>query len=194
MIYGEFMNPENRKLRYLRRIIGILFLQSAFTFSLLILYSRNDYIKGISTSTLTLIASIVSTSVILFILIKSQHYRSKLPEAHFLVAGFILGSAFFTVAILGEFPYTFNLLFIYCILISVSSLLISSIFSSTYEDALSSMKIGGCVALVISALLIPFGLKTWYGEDYKFVWVFAALVFQTVLTIYIYHDICEFQS
>jgi hypothetical protein len=99
MVYGDFLQSDDPRLHYHRKVLGILALQTVATFGLSVLCARLGLFNNLSSNVLAFAGAAFATIGSLTMLIINSDNRHELPKAHFLLAGFIFGSAFLTVGL-----------------------------------------------------------------------------------------------
>ena len=105
MVYGDFLNSDDQRVTHYRKILGILTLQTGALLLVAALSHRMGLIADLSENMLT-------TAVALFALIGSTtmmilfyEKRTTLPDAHLLLAAFILGIAFSVTSVTASNPF-----------------------------------------------------------------------------------------
>jgi hypothetical protein len=189
MVYGDFLHSDDPRLKYNRKILGILTFQWVGTFALALCCARLGLFNELSANMLTFAAAAFAVigSTTMFII--SSDNRHELPKAHMLLAAFVIGGAFLTICLTNDFSDQFLLLILLAVATAVLSLFLGALFAKNKNEAEWYMQIAGAAGGAITTLMVPFYLSTWYGEDYSMIWVFWTVVFEVIVAYYVYYDL-----
>ena len=127
MVYGDFLNSDDQRVTHYRKILGILTLQTGALLLVAALSHKMGLIADLSENMLT-------TAVALFALIGSTtmmilfyEKRTTLPDAHLLLAAFILGIAFSVTSVTAEWSSCFLLLILWALFTAPTSIFIGAL-------------------------------------------------------------------
>jgi len=194
MVYGDFLQSDDVRLHYHRKVLGVLSLQVVLNLSLNLLCARIGGFNDLSSNTIAFAASAFATVGSVVMLSINEDNRKEMPKAHMLAAAFIIGSAFLTVGVTQGFSDQFVLLILYAVATAVVSLFVGALFAKSKQDAEWYMQIAGAAGGAFTTLMVPFYLAHWYGEDYSMMWVFWTVVLNVLVAYYVYYDLLEYQD
>ena len=84
------------------------------------------------------------------------------------------------------------LLTLLAIATSCVALFLGALFAKNKDEAQWYMQIAGAAGGAVTTLMVPFYLSTWYGDDYSMMWVLSTVVFNVIVSYYIFYDmICS---
>ena len=192
MVYGDFLHSDDNRLFFNRRILGILSLQTVGTLALNLLCAKMGFFNNLSSNALIFAAAAFATIGAATMLVINAENRTQLPKAHFLLGGFLIGSAFLTVGLTQSFSDQFVLLILIALTHAVVSLFIGALLAKSQDEANWYMQVGGAAGGAFTTLMVPFYLNNWYGEDYSMIWVLNTVILNVLVAYYIYHDLVFF--
>lgn len=186
------MNSDDQRVTHYRKILGILTLQTGTLLVVAVLSARIGLLAALSENALTtavaLFALIGSTTM----LIMFSDKRTTLPDAHLLLAAFILGIAFSVTSVTDDWPSVFVLLVIWALFTAPTSIFIGALLGGNTTQAQWFMQLGGLAGGASMCLMVPFYLAQFYGEDYSFSWVVMSTALETIISYYIYYDLTTY--
>ena len=194
MVYGDFLQSDDPRLHYNRKVLGILALHTVGTLALTAVCAKLGLFNDLAANYLTFAAAAFATIGGATMLVINVENRIELPKAHFLLAAFIIGSAFLVVDLSQGFSDQFVLLILWALAAAVTSLFIPALIAKNKDEAEWYMQIGAAAGGAITTLLVPFFLNTWYGEDYSMLWVLWTVIFNVLVAYYIYYDLLVYQG
>jgi hypothetical protein len=194
MVYGDFLQSDDVRLHYHRKVLGVLALQVVLNLALNCICARIGGFNDLFSNTVSFAAGAFATVGSVVMLVINEDNRKELPKAHLLAACFIIGSSVLTVGLTQSFSDQFVLLTLWALAIAVVSLFAGALFAKSKADAEWYMQIGGAAGGAFTTLMVPFFLAHWYGEDYSMMWVLWTVIFNVLVAYYVYYDLLEYQD
>lgn len=194
MVYGDFLNSDDPRLHYNRKVLGILSLQVVLTLLVNCLCARIGGLNSLSSNIVVFAAAAFACVGSVVMLVTNKDHRTTLPTAHLLTACFIVGSAFLIVGLSQNLSDQFVLLILYAIATAVVSLFLGASFAKDSPQAEWYMQVAGAAGGAVTTLMVPFYLNHWYGEDYSMIWVLWTVVLNVLIAYYVYYDLLEYQG
>lgn len=194
MVYGDFLQSDDPRLHYNRKVLGIVALQVTGTLALSLVCARIGGINDLCSNILVFAASAFATIGSVVMLSINFENRTQLPKAHMLAAAFVIGSAFLVVGLTQSFSDQFTLLILYALFTAVTSLFIGALLAKDRAEAEWYMQIAGAAGGAVTTLMVPFYLNHWYGNDYSMLWVLWTVILNVLAAYYVYYDLLEYQG
>lgn len=194
MVYGDFLNTDDPRLHYNRKVLSILSLHVVIILVINCLCARIGGLNSLSSNIVVFAASAFATVGSVVMMVTNSEHRTKLPTAHLLTTCFIFGSAFLIVGLSQSMSDQFTLLILYAVATAVVSLFLGASFAKNSSEAEWYMQVAGAAGGAVTTLMVPFYLNHWYGEDYSMIWVFWTVVLNVLVAYYVYYDLLEYQG
>lgn len=194
MVYGDFLQSDDVRLHYHRKVLGVLSLQVLGNLALNCICARVGGLNDLGSNIIVFAAAAFATIGSVVMMVINEENRKSLPKAHMLAAAFIIGSCFLTLGLTQSFNDQFTLLLLYALATAVVSLFAGALFAKTRQDAEWYMQIAGAAGGAVTTLMVPFYLAHWYGEDYSMMWVLWTVILNVVVAYYVYYDLLEYQD
>ena len=99
MVYGDFLNSDDPRLHYNRKVLGILSLQVVINLLVNCLCARIGGLNSLSSNIVVFAAAIFACVGSVVMMVTNKDHRTNLPTAHLLTFAFICGSSFLTVGL-----------------------------------------------------------------------------------------------
>lgn len=194
MVYGDFLQSDDVRLHYHRKVLGVLSLQVVLNLALNCMCARIGGFNDLFSNTIAFAAAAFATVGSVVMLVINEDNRKELPKAHLLAACFVIGSSVLTVGLTQSLSDQFVLLILWALAIAVVSLFAGALFAKSKADAEWYMQIGGAAGGAFTTLMVPFFLAHWYGEDYSMMWVLWTVILNVLVAYYVYYDLLEYQD
>ena len=135
MVYGDFLQSDDIRLHYLRKVLGVLSLQVVLNLLVNCLCARFGGFNDLLSNYVAFAAGAFATVGAVVLLAINENNRKELPKAHILAFCFIVGSCVLTVGASQKLNDQFTLLVLYAIASAVVSLFVGALLSGSQNQA-----------------------------------------------------------
>ena len=100
----------------------------------------------------------------------------------------------FLIYMLSEWGLTESMLLLTALSMGTASVWAGGMITKTSEELDKLVKYAAASGAGSLLILLPIFLNLWFGEDFKFGWVFLTIIMSVITSFYLYYDVVVFHN